>query len=165
MSERNWQSLMDEGREAFAKNRTVQAEQFFLQALKQATEAGDAEDNVAATLNNLAAVYHTQGKYQWAEERYKTALGIQERLCGKNSAPVATTVFNLAVLCSAKRRFEEAEQLYKRAMNIRETLFGENSPELVAVLRQYAELLKRLNRLDESARIQQRAVAIQAQGS
>src|SRR5581483_11210055 len=98
MSEPNWQSLMDEGREAFAKNRTVQAEQFFLQALKQATEAGDAEDNVAATLNNLAAVYHTQGKYQWAEERYTTALSIQERLFGKNSAPVATTVFNLAVL-------------------------------------------------------------------
>ena len=47
--------------------------------------------HVAASLDNLAALYHTQGQYAKAEPLYKRALAIYEKVLGQDHIHVATS--------------------------------------------------------------------------
>ena len=56
-------------------------------ALWQIREKSGKEDpSVGATLNNLADLYNTQGKYKLAEPLYKRALAIWEKVLGPDDA-------------------------------------------------------------------------------
>jgi tetratricopeptide (TPR) repeat protein len=51
---------------------------------------------VALSLNNLAALYESQGRYTEAEPLYLEALDLHKRLLGDNHPHVATSLNNLA---------------------------------------------------------------------
>jgi tetratricopeptide (TPR) repeat protein len=53
---------------------------------------------VATSLNCLAAVYQSQGKYAEAEPLYKRSLKIREKALGKDHPYVATSLNNLGLL-------------------------------------------------------------------
>ena len=74
---------------------------------------------MAASLNNLAALYKSQGKYEQAEPLYKRSLAIVEKALGPDHPNVATSLENLATLYRATKRDEEAEKLEQRATAIR----------------------------------------------
>jgi tetratricopeptide (TPR) repeat protein len=57
---------------------------------------------VAASLNNLAELYHAKGDYEAAEPLYKRALAIWEKALGPTHPAVATSLNNLAALYRAK---------------------------------------------------------------
>ena len=76
--------------------------------------------DVAQTLNNIALVYSTQGKYSEAEELYKRALAIREHSLGESHPDVAQTLNNLARVYRDQGRYGDAERLFKRALTIRE---------------------------------------------
>lgn len=141
-----WKAAVEAGNEAYANNRVAEAEVQFLAALEQAEQFGEDDLRLALSLNNLAAVYHTQGKYTMAEPLYQRSLAIKERLHGEEHSEVALNVHNLAVLYSARRMYPVAEKNYKRAIDIKSKLYGEYSPELSNTLKYYAQLLKVLNR-------------------
>ena len=67
--------------------------------------------DVAHTLNNLALVYWTQGKYSEAEGLYKRALAILEKALGANHPDVARTLNDLALVYRAQGKYGEAEAL------------------------------------------------------
>jgi tetratricopeptide (TPR) repeat protein len=74
---------------------------------------------VATSLNNLAALYDTQGDYAKAEPLYKRSLAIREKALGPDHPNVATSLENMAVLYRATKRDKEAQELEKRAERIR----------------------------------------------
>ena len=82
--------------------------------MKVASASGyvSAHPYVAASLNNLAFLYHTQGKYTAAEPLYKRALTISEKALG-------TTLENYAVLLRKTNRQMEATTMEVRAKAIR----------------------------------------------
>lgn len=145
MSE-SWKAAVEAGNEAYAQERVAQAEVKFLEALEEAEKFGEDDPRLALSLNNLAAVYHTQGKYTMAEPLYTRSLDIKTRLHGEDHPEVALNVHNLAILYSARRMYPVAEKYYKRAIEIKTRLHGEHHPELLNTLRYYAQLLKLLNR-------------------
>jgi len=59
--------------------------------------------NIASSLNNLAFLYSSQGRYSKAESLYKRSLKINERQLGSNHPLVATSLNNLASLYSTFR--------------------------------------------------------------
>ncbi len=144
MSE-TWKAAVDAGNDAYARGRDVEAEGLFLEALKEAELFGDDDPRLALSLNNLAAVYHTQGKYTMAEPLYARSLDIKIRVFGEDHAEVALNVHNIAVLYSARRMYPVAEKHYKRALEIKTRLYGQHSPELLSTLKYYAQLLKVMN--------------------
>ena len=81
---------------------------------------GSDHPDVAKSLNNLAALYGTQGDYAQAEPLYKHALAIKEEVLGPDHPSLATNLDNLAALYRATEREEEAEVLEQRATRIRE---------------------------------------------
>ncbi len=59
---------------------------------------------MATSLNNLAALYHAQGRYAEAEPLYNRALAILEKALGPGHPLVATSLNNLAELYKAQGR-------------------------------------------------------------
>ena len=68
------------------------------------------------SVNNLAALYHAQGRYSEAEPLYKRALEASERVLGREHPDTLQSVNNLAALYETQGRYSEAEPLYKRAL-------------------------------------------------
>jgi tetratricopeptide (TPR) repeat protein len=61
-------------------------------------QLGENHPNVATSLNNLAGLYKSQGKYNEAESLYRRSLSIWEKQLGENHPLVATSLNNLAEL-------------------------------------------------------------------
>jgi tetratricopeptide (TPR) repeat protein/CHAT domain-containing protein len=115
--------------------------------LQQALEL--ARDNLpipnkyqVASLNNLAGLYRSQGRWAEAEPLYKRALAICEELSGdflrdgtaeRPNDAVAATWTSLARLDELQRQSSaKAGLLYKRALAVREELSGERPNDILA---------------------------------
>jgi tetratricopeptide (TPR) repeat protein len=114
-----WEKMMSLGEKALQEGRLARAEKYFLEALSEAENSGASEELLAASLNNLAAVYRAQGKYAQAEPLYQRALGIYETALGPEHPHVADTLENYADLLRKMERDAEAEEMEKRAKAIR----------------------------------------------
>ena len=182
--EATWLKYTQEGHKAHEDRRYAFGELKFLSALKAAESLAeglrsadfahvDAESNaeklqgfadlerLARALNNVAALYQLQGKYEMAEAAYERSLDIKLDLYGADHLETAVNLHNLATLHCAKRRYEKAEILYKRVLEVRENLLGEDDVQLVAVLKNYAAMLKKVHRDEEALALEERACAIE----
>ncbi|WP_103126915.1 CHAT domain-containing protein, partial [Nostoc cycadae] len=73
---------------------------------------------VAQSLNNLAELYQTQGKYEQAEPLYLRALTINEKVLGKEHPLVATSLNNFAFLYQTKGDITHATDFLRRGLDI-----------------------------------------------
>ena len=80
---------------------------------------GPVHPNVATSLNNLAALYQTQGNYAQAEPLYKRALAIWEKALGPVHPNVATILEGYSDLLRKLDRGVQAEKMEARAKAIR----------------------------------------------
>ena len=67
------------GQEAYEQDRYTDAEKAWVAALKEAESFGPEDPRLATSLNNLAELYRTQGKYSEAEPLHKRAAAIYEK--------------------------------------------------------------------------------------
>src|SRR4051794_38319366 len=74
--------------------------------------------STAATLNNFAALYKSQGKYDDAESLYKRALVIREEMLGPMHPDTEASLNNLTALYKSQGKYDDAELLYKRVLAI-----------------------------------------------
>ncbi|NES77604.1 MULTISPECIES: tetratricopeptide repeat-containing protein [unclassified Okeania] len=73
---------------------------------------GDNHPDVATSLNSLAGLYKSQGRYTEGEPLYKESLAIWKEKLGDNHPDVATSLNSLAGLYKSQGRYTEAEPLY-----------------------------------------------------
>jgi tetratricopeptide (TPR) repeat protein len=166
----SWKKKIEEANRAYSKRRYSQAEVQFLDALKQAESWPEVEDKseqtelqsaLSKSLNNLAAIFHAQGKYAMAEEIYIRSLAIKKALFGEESLDYALNLQNLAACYSAKGRYDEAEKLFTESLAIRERLLGKDHPELSTTLRNFALLLKKIGRHEDATSMEARATNLE----
>lgn len=158
----SWKNLVEEGNAAYERGKIPEAELRFLAALEEAEKFGEDDPRLALSLNNLAAMYHEQGKYTMAEPLYLRALDIRNRVHGEKHADIALNHHNLAVLYSARRMYPLAEKHYKLAIELKEELFGKDAAELLNTLQYYAQLMKVQNRPVDRQLIEGRLKSISA---
>lgn len=79
---------------------------------------------MAHTLNNVATVLKSQGKYEEALPLHGRALSIGKKALGPEHPHVATTLNNMALLLKSQGKYEEALPLYQRAVRIMEKALG-----------------------------------------
>ncbi len=100
------------------------------EALALQKAAGDtASAEHGATLTALATILQDQGEYARAEQLFRTALAVRERLGPEANPAVAEAVNNLAVVIETQRQPErevEAEALLRRGLALRRQLFGDD---------------------------------------
>jgi len=97
--------------------------------------------NVATSLNNLAYLYDSQGKYSEAEPLYLDALEMTKRLFTGDHPDVATSLNNLAYLYKNQGKYSEAEPLLLDALAMFERVLGTNHPNTI-IFRNNLQLLQ-----------------------
>ena len=115
---------------------------------------------MATTLNNLAGLYVSQGRYAEAEPLYRRSLVIYEKALGPDHPDVARTLGNLAGLYRAQGRYAEAEPLYRRSLVIFEKALGPDHPEVATTLNNLALLYDNQGRYAEAIRWKRRGTSI-----
>ncbi len=94
----------------------------WLKHLLQIREAEGQGDSAAlgTALNDLAALYFYQGRYEEAEPLFHRSLEIREKSLGKDHPDAAESMNNLAGFYSYQARYKEIEPLYLLAIEIDE---------------------------------------------
>ena len=146
-----WKKYMKAGVEAHQRGQYAKAEKQLLVALKEAEKFGEQDARLAMSLNNLAELYRTQGKYAAAESLCRRALAIREKALGPEHPDVATVLNNLAVLYKVQEKYTAAEPLYRRALAILGKTLGPEHPNVAKTLENYAQLLWKTNKEAEAA--------------
>ena len=141
----------------------AEAEALYQRALTILEKAlGTEHPYVAQSLNNLAVLYDTQGKYAEAEPLYKRALAIDQKALGPEHPEVATDLNNLAALYYTLGRYAEAEPLYQRGLAILEKALGAEHPHVAQSLENYAVLVRAIGLNAQAESLEDRAKAIHA---
>lgn len=157
-----WEHYMAEGVKAYQQGQETNAEMFYLAALEDVENAGPEEPRLAATLNTLAVLYHSQRKYAQAASFYQRVLRLLEHTIGPEHPTLAATLNNLAIVHEAQGEYGAAEPLYQRALTLLERTLGPEHANLAAALENYADLLRKMQREAEAATAEGRAQAIWA---
>jgi tetratricopeptide (TPR) repeat protein len=108
------------------------------------------EEDFASTLNNLAYLYYSQGRYDQAEPLFLQALELSKRLLGEDHPQVASNLNNLAGLYDSQGRYDQAEPLYLQALELSKRLLGEDHPHVATSLNNLAVLYKSQGRYDQA---------------
>lgn len=108
------------------KAKRLSSSGFYEEALKELNTAlrafevenrdGLWDDAVAGVLNNAGFVYIFMGNYQGAEDTFRSAMGLKERLGDKRS--IAATLAGLADAYRGQCRFEDAAATIQDALDI-----------------------------------------------
>ncbi len=106
--------------------------------------------DVVQSLNKLALVCYSQGRYAEAEPLYQQALELRQRLLGEEHPAVAHSLNNLANLYKSQGRYAEAEPLYQQALELSQRLLGEEHPDVAATLNNLANLYRSQERYAEA---------------
>ncbi|PDV97310.1 tetratricopeptide repeat protein [Candidatus Chloroploca asiatica] len=114
----------------------------------------------AASLGNLAALYHAQGQYEAALPLSVRALAIFEQALGMNHPTTATGLSNLAALYDEQGQYDTARPLYERALDISERVLGADHPDTATSLGNLAGLYQVQGQYDAARPLLERALAI-----
>ncbi|MCK4403862.1 MAG: tetratricopeptide repeat protein, partial [candidate division Zixibacteria bacterium] len=88
--EARWETLMQHAKQLYEKGEYGVATSVAQEALRIAeTTLGLADPKTGTSINNLALLYDSQGKYAEAEPLYKRALEIREKVLGSDHPDVA----------------------------------------------------------------------------
>ncbi|MEM1169609.1 MAG: tetratricopeptide repeat protein [Cyanobacteria bacterium P01_H01_bin.35] len=120
---------------------TELAIKYFQKAIALQQELG-LEEGLARNLNNLAALYYSQGKYDAAELLFKQVIEIDKIALPENHPSLATELNNLALLYESQGKYEAAEPLLKQAIEIYKIALPENHPDFATLLSNLAELYR-----------------------
>jgi tetratricopeptide (TPR) repeat protein len=89
-----------------------------LETVKTAENLGEGNPLLMSSLYSLASFYEQQGEFDKAEEQYKRALSIKEKVSGPNHPDVAIILNKYAALLRHAHRDEEADHFSRRASEI-----------------------------------------------
>ncbi|BBD59672.1 hypothetical protein NIES2109_24610 [Nostoc sp. HK-01] len=118
------------------------------------------EKDLASSLNNLALLYESQGRYSEAEPLYIQALSLYRKLLGEEHSDIATSLNNLAALYESQGRYSEAEPLYIKALALTRKLLGEEHPDIATSLNNLAALYDSQGRYSEAEPLYIQALAL-----
>jgi tetratricopeptide (TPR) repeat protein len=85
---------------------------------------GEDHLDTVVTCNNLAGVYHVQGKLDQAEPLYRKAIAIREQQLGESHPDTAQALYNLGHLLRQKGDAAAAVKVFSRALAAAETSLG-----------------------------------------
>ena len=85
--------------------------------------------DVAASYNNIGAVYKSLSKYEEALEMHSKSLDIKTRILGGDNHPdVADSKENIGLVFQKMTKKSEARQMFTEAAGIRRKVFGADHP-------------------------------------
>ncbi|MBD1854027.1 MULTISPECIES: tetratricopeptide repeat protein [Leptolyngbya] len=123
------------------------AEEWYKQCREIAIQRlGQDHTDVATSLNYLAILYQSLGRYIDAEPLLLQALEIRQRQFGSDHLDVAQSLNNLATLYQSQERYIDAEPLLLQALEISQRQLGADHPNVAWSQSNLGELYRSLGR-------------------
>jgi tetratricopeptide (TPR) repeat protein/predicted ATPase len=116
--------------------------------------------DIATSLNNLALLLVSTGRYVEAEPLYREALAMRQEALPLGHPDIATSLNNLALLLVSTGRYVEAERLYREALAMRQEALPLGHPDIATSLNNLAGLLESTGRYVEAERLFREALAM-----
>ncbi|MDB9520783.1 tetratricopeptide repeat protein [Dolichospermum circinale CS-1225] len=117
----------------------------------------------ALSLDGLAQLYYSQGRYNDAEPLYLQSLDICKRQLGDDHPHVALSLNNLAVLYESQGRYNDVEPLYLQSLDILKRQLGNDHPDVAQSLNNLARLYSSQGKYLEAENLAQQALVIYQQ--
>ena len=151
-----------------AKGRVLAAKGDYQEALAQIQKAltirknlyGDIHEDIAASYNNLALVYHDLGRLREAENMYRHALDLDIQIYGENHLWTSITMSNLVLLWFDQGKYQEAETLAESVITIQKARADPYDKHYAVSLQQFGMVLHALGRFQEAETIIQEALDV-----
>ena len=115
---------------------------------------------LATSLNNLAFLHQSQGRYTEAEPFFLRSLSIREKQLGADHPDFAQSLNNLGSLYRKQGRYTEAEPFFLRSLAIWEKQLGENHPAVATSLNNLASLYESQGKYKEAESLYLRSLSI-----
>jgi tetratricopeptide (TPR) repeat protein len=115
---------------------------------------------MATSIDHLAGLYHSQGRYSDAELLYLRALKIRSQQFGENHSSVAAIINTLAGLYYSQGRYSEAEAIYLQSLNIMEQQLGTEHPNVATLLNNLSALYDVQGQYNEATALSLRSLNI-----
>src|SRR5215831_16397480 len=153
---RQWEALNAQGVEAYRAGDYSNGTKLAEEALGLARKAfGDRDPRTLSSLNNLALLYKSQGRYGEAEPFYREALQARREVLGPRHPNTLTSLNNLAFLYNSQGRYGEAEPLFREALQARREVLGPRHPDTLGIQLSMAVLLVNQSQGLEAVRLLQ----------
>jgi WD40 repeat protein len=114
----------------------------------------------AIQLNSQANLLHNEGKFSEAEQLYRQALEIYERVLGPENPDTLTVLNNLANTIRIKGDPITAEPIFRQVLNTREKVLGPNHHDTATTLNSLAVLLHNTGKYEDAEPLYRRALGI-----
>lgn len=111
------------------------------------------EKDLATSLNNLALLYESQGRYSKAEPLFIQTLALRRKYMGEEHPDVATSLHNLALLYESQGKYSEAEPLLLQALMLTRKYMGEEHPDFASSLHNLAGVYRFQGKYSEAERL------------
>ncbi len=112
------------------------------------------------SIDSLAVLYQSQGRYSEAEPLYKQALQLREKVLGKEHPDTLDSIDGLAGLYQSQGRHSEAEPLYKQALQLREKVLGKEHPDTLTSINNLAFWYQSQDRYSEAEQLYKQALQL-----
>ncbi len=122
------------------------------------------DEDLASSYLNLGILYADKNEIEKAEEYYKKALEIWEKILPDNHPDLASTYLNLGALYSDKNELEKAEEYLKKALEIWEKILPDNHPHLASTYLNLGALYSDKNELDKAEEYLKKALQVYKKG-
>ena len=142
-SDAEWEEKNHAAMQALQQGKKEEAKSLLLDALKLANAFGQQDIRLGATLNNLASIHDSEGKYVDAEKYYEQALLIFEKSPHPDNPGLIAILTNLARLEGNQSEFAKASFNYKRALELEEKLLGTQHCDVALTLCALADIYSR----------------------
>ncbi|KJZ70980.1 hypothetical protein HIM_09635 [Hirsutella minnesotensis 3608] len=119
---------------------------------------GKEHPETLGSMNNLARVLQSLGKYEEAERLHRQALDLKEKVLGKEHPETLGSMNNLARVLQSLGKYEEAERRHRRALDLREKVLGKEHPSTLGSMNNLARVLQSLGKYEEAERRHRRAL-------
>ena len=116
--------------------------------------------DIATSLNNLAGLLNSTGRFSEAEPLFREALDMRRAALPAGHPDIATSLNNLAYLLNATGRTAEAEPLFREALEIRRAALPAGHPDIATSLNNLAVLLQCTDRAAEAVPLYRESIMI-----
>jgi CHAT domain-containing protein/Flp pilus assembly protein TadD len=157
----HWNEIYQQVETAYQSGHYSQGIEFAEKAYQYALKNfGETDSDTLASINNLAELYRSQGRYGKAEPLYKRCLQLTEEVLGPKHSNTLTSINNLAVLYYSQGSYGEAEPLYKRCLQLREEVLGPKHPSTLQSINNLAGLYESQGRYGEAEPLYKRCLQL-----
>ncbi len=157
----NWEHLHQQAAQYSKEGNFSEAIRYAEQAKDVAEkEFGKENGNYIASLNSLAKLYFTVGKYHEAESNSIELLGYYKKTKGINDPAYIIVLNNLASLYYTIEDFPKAKTLFAEVLSIRKKTLGKNHPDYARTLNDLGSLYFALGNYEQAEPLLREATVI-----